>query len=582
VDEPKSVLPGEAPALSGVHVECALPPSQPHGLSQAEAFLDAIFENIPHMIFVKDAERLAFCRFNRAGEELLGMPRSALLGKTDHDFWPPEQVEHFVRKDRQTLADGKLVEIDEEPIQTARGQRWLHTKKIPLLDHDGVPRFLLGISEDITEKKQIYEELRSTRAELEQRVVERTAQLSRLNQELSQEIAERKHAEEALKKSQEQLRHAHKMEAVGVLAGGVAHDFNNLLTVIAGYIATLLGNSGVPAGARGDLLQINKATEQAATLTRQLLAFSRRQVLKPEVVDLNGVLADLAKILQRLIGEEIRLEVRLATRPALVKADPGQLEQVILNLVVNARDAIAGSGQITVESSHVEQGEPGRAAMRSSVMLSVRDTGEGMDEDTRVRVFEPFFTTKERGRGTGLGLATVYGIVQQSGGTIAVTSEPGAGSTFKVYLPVTSEVPGEQAPVSEPYPPLACSISVLLVEDEEMVRAVARRVLEAHGMRVVEAENPARAMAIFRARPDDFDVVVSDVVMPGMSGPAMVEELLLLRPALKVLYMSGYTNNALVHQAVAPRGFVFLQKPFVPQELVRNVRELAAAAAAAR
>ena len=233
------------------------------------------------------------------------MPRSALLGKTDHDFWPPEQVEHFIRKDRETLAGGKLLEIDEEPIQTARGLRWLRTKKIPLRDSAGVPRFLLGISEDITEQKHIYEELQRTREELEQRVVERTAQLSRLNAELSQEVAERKLAEEALRKSEEQLRQAQKMEAVGLLAGGVAHDFNNLLTVIAGYAEALLNDGGTAPAMKDDLTQISRAAEQAATLTRQLLAFSRRQVLKPEVLDLNSSIAELEKMLRRLIGEDI-------------------------------------------------------------------------------------------------------------------------------------------------------------------------------------------------------------------------------------------------------------------------------------
>ncbi len=543
-------------------------------MSEAEAFLDAVFEHIPNMIFVKDAERLAFTRFNRAGEELLGMPRSALLGKTDHDFWPPEQVEHFVRKDRETLAGGKLVEIEEEPIQTARGLRWLHTKKIPLLDKAGVPRFLLGISEDITEKKLIYEELLRTRAELEERVLARTA-------ELSQEIAERKLTEEALRKSQDQLRQAHKMEAVGVLAGGVAHDFNNLLTVINGYVAALISDGGTSPTMRDDLAQISKAAEQAATLTRQLLAFSRRQVLKPEVLDLNVIISDLGKMLRRLIGEDIQLRVRLCARPALVKADPGQIEQVILNLVVNARDAMEHGGQITIESSHVDVTESARGVVRSSVILSVGDTGLGMDEETRARIFEPFFTTKERGRGTGLGLATVYGIVQQSGGTISVSSEPGFGSVFKVYLPATQEVASVQPPAADSEFPAGRSISVLLVEDEELVRSVARRVLEQHGMRVVEADCPAKALAIFRERPDEFEVVVSDVVMPGMNGPAMVEELLLIKPALKVLFMSGYTNNALVHQAVVERGFVFLQKPFAPKELVLRVRELAAAAVAA-
>ncbi|HYQ03266.1 MAG TPA: ATP-binding protein [Polyangiaceae bacterium] len=577
MDEPKVGKRGDAPMQATEPSAPSSPPSpDQHELSDPSAFLDAIIENIPHMIFVKDAERLAFSRFNRAGEELLGMPRSALLGKTDHDFWPPEQVEHFIRKDRETLAGGKLLEINEEPIQTARGLRWLRTKKIPLRDSAGVPRFLLGISEDITEQKLISEELQRTRDELEQRVVERTAQLSRLNAELSQEIADRKLAEEALRKSEQQLRQAQKLEAAGLLAGGVAHDFNNLLTVIAGYAEALLNDAGTAPSMKDDLTQISRAAEQATTLTRQLLAFSRRQVSTPEVLDLNAIITELEKMLRRLIGEHIVLALRLSPKPALIKADPGQIEQVILNLVVNARDAIENGGQISLESSHVDLSEADRP-LRSCVMLTVRDTGQGMDEATRARIFEPFFTTKERGRGTGLGLATVFGIVEQSGGSITVHSEPGFGSTFKVYLPAT---PGE---ISEPPAthveatlPTKAPIRVLLVEDEEMVRSVARRVLEQHHMQVVEAENASVALTIFHERPADFDVVVSDVVMPGMNGPALIELLLLLRPDLKVLYMSGYANDALVNHDVVERGFVFLQKPFAPPELVRKVRELAA------
>ncbi len=573
MDDSKSSKPPLPELANGA----AVPSPAERELSEVNAFLDAIVENIPHMIFVKDAERLAFQRFNRAGEELLGLSRQVLLGKTDADFWPAEQVEHFVHKDRETLARGKLVEIEEEPIETARGRRWLRTKKIPLRDARGEPTFLLGISEDITEQKRVQEELARAKAELEERVAERTAELSRLNAELLQEVSERKSAEAALRRSEEQLRQAHKMEAVGLLAGGVAHDFNNLLTVIVGYAGALLNDVALTEEVKDDLAQINKAAEQASVLTRQLLTFSRRQLLKPEVLDLNARVRDLEKMLRRLVGENITLHVRLAPRPIWVKADAGQIEQVILNLVVNARDAIEAHGEIIVESAQLDVTEPGRGT-RSRVLLSVSDTGHGMDEATRSRIFEPFFTTKERGRGTGLGLATVYGIVEQSGGVISVLSEPGAGSTFNVYLPSTDEKPS-LPPSREAVPRSSPGIVVLLVEDDELVRNVARRTLAQHGMQVVEAASGARAIEIFRENPGRFSVVVTDVVMPGMSGPTMVEALLPLCPELRVLFISGYTDNELVREVVSERGFAFLQKPFAPLALVSRVQELAGAAA---
>jgi len=418
--------------------------------------------------------------------------------------------------------------------------------------------------------KQLSEELKRTQVELSQRA-----------SELAQEIAKRELAEAALRKSEEQLRQAQKMEAVGLLAGGVAHDFNNLLTVIAGYAQALLSDTGTAPDMKDDLMQISRAAEQAATLTRQLLTFSRRQVSKLEVLDLNESITELEKMLRRVIGEQIVFTVKLSPRPALIKADPGQIEQLILTLVVNARDAIDNGGRISLESSHVELSEPGHER-RSCVMLAVRDSGLGMDEEARKRIFEPSFTTDAHGRGTGLGLSTVHAIVEQSGGKITVSSEPGFGSTFKVYLPATPERPLErplpkvESASKPPHP-----IRVLLVEDEEMVRSVARRVLEQNHMRVVEAENAAKALALFNAHPADFDVVVSDVVMPGMSGPALVDLLLLTRPDLRVLYMSGYANDALVNHSLAERGFLFLQKPFAPLELVRKVQELATQAQAA-
>jgi two-component system, cell cycle sensor histidine kinase and response regulator CckA len=374
-----------------------------------------------------------------------------------------------------------------------------------------------------------------------------------------------------------QLLQAQKMEALGQLAGGVAHDFNNVLTAIGGYAELLREDLAADDARRADVDEILRATERAAALTHQLLAFSRRQVLAPRVLDLNAVVEDLDKMLRRLIGEDVELRIALAPKVGTVRADPGQLEQVILNLVVNARDAMPRGGKLTIETTNAELDEsyavehPGVTA-GPHVMLAVSDTGVGMDAATQAKIFEPFFTTKERGKGTGLGLATVYGIVKQSGGHIWLYSEPGRGTTFKIYLPQVDLAPEQlaQAPAARETP--RGTETVLLVEDDEAVRNLARKRLEALGYTVLAASGGGDAIDL-AASVGPIHLLVTDVVLPGMSGRELATRLVAARPGLRVLYTSGYTDEAVVHHGVLDPGIAFLQKPFMPAALARKVRD---------
>ncbi len=373
---------------------------------------------------------------------------------------------------------------------------------------------------------------------------------------------------------EEQLRQAQKMEAVGQLAGGVAHDFNNLLTAILGYCHLMLDD--IPEGdpLRADLLEIQSAGDRAASLTRQLLAFSRREMLQPEVVDINALVTQLEKLLPRLISEDVDLVTALAPDLKPVTVDPASVEQILLNLAVNARDAMPRGGRLTIETANVELDDTyavTHVAMKPGpyVMLAVGDTGEGMDAATRARVFEPFFTTKEQGKGSGLGLATVYGMVKQSGGYIWVYSEPGHGSVFKVYLPPTRLSSAQ--PVAHDGDAAHGYETVLLVEDEDAVRALAREVLRRHGYVVLEARHGVDAVRAAERHPDEIHLMVSDVVMPHMSGRELAERLSTVRPKMKMLFMSGYTDHEMAHRDLAP-GAAFLQKPFTPDVFVRKVR----------
>ncbi len=378
-----------------------------------------------------------------------------------------------------------------------------------------------------------------------------------------------------------QLRQAQKMEAVGRLAGGVAHDFNNLLQVILGTSELLEARVAPTGPVRAGLDDIRRAAERAAGLTRQLLAYSRRQVLEPRVTDPNRLVAETERLLRRLIGEDIALEVRLAPDAGRVLVDPGQLQQVLLNLAVNARDAMPRGGTLTLETANLELDEaytrehPG-ASPGPHVMIAVTDTGTGMDAATRERLFEPFFTTKETGKGTGLGLATAYGIVKQSGGSIYVYSEPGRGATFKVYLPRVDAAPGVVAGPAPAEPHPAAGVTVLLAEDDELVRASVGAMLRHVGYSVLEAEHGAAALAVARAHPGPIALLVTDVVMPGMGGPALAEALAAERPETKVLFVSGYTTNAIVHHGVLDPGVAFLQKPFTHRDLLAKIRQVLA------
>jgi PAS domain S-box-containing protein len=388
---------------------------------------------------------------------------------------------------------------------------------------------------------------------------------------LTTDITERRRLEEELRQSQ-------KMEAIGQLAGGVAHDFNNILTAIHGY-ADLLGGELPPGDARqDDVEEIRKAARRAAQLTRQLLAFSRKQVLQPRVLDLNALVENLDKMLRPLLGETVDLKSSLAPDLNAVRADPNQLEQVILNLAINARDAMPQGGKVTIETANVELDEnyasrhiavvPGRY-----VMLAVSDNGTGMDERTKARIFEPFFTTKAPGKGTGLGLSTVYGIVKQSGGNIWLYSEPGLGTTFKIYLPA-ADASVDDAPAAVPAGTLSGVETVLLAEDDEQLRRLARRALTGHGYTVLEAEGSAAAIVIAGRHAGPIHLLLTDVIIPGMDGRSLAEALRAQRPGLRVLFMSGYADKAIVHHGVLDPSVAYLAKPFTTEAVARKVREV--------
>ena len=507
---------------------------------ESEEWLSTMLMSISDGVIATDKDG-RIVSMNRVAESLVG-PQTEALGQ------PLLQVIRIEGKETHTPLYGFVEKIVHEGVIVgASDQTFLVSKdgnKIPV-EYNGAP--IRNPQEDILGIILIF-----------------------------RDITPRKQAEEALRQSQEQLRQAHKMEAIGKLAGGVAHDFHNYLTIIMGYSSLLL-QSHQPNGAYRQYAEaILKAGEGATLVTRQLLAFSRKQVLLPQVLDLNAVVTNLAPLLQRIIGEDVELIVVPLPTSGFVRADAGQIEQIIMNLVVNARDAMLQGGKLTIEIAHVDVDGPQNCSGDAPrLLLAVSDTGCGMDSETQAHVFEPFFTTKEKGKGTGLGLSTVYGIVNHSGGSIALSSEVGKGSTFKVYLPRVEEgvVPTLEPP-KDVISQTQRSETVLVVEDEDAVRALTTEVLRSDGYKVLQACHSDEAIHVSGKYEGPIHLMVTDVVMPQMNGRELAEHLGQSRREMKVLYVSGYTDDAIFRDGVLQAGMPFLQKPFQLGTLLHKVREV--------
>ena len=504
-------------------------------LRRHERLLHQIIDANPNLIFVKDWDG-RFILVNQAIAEIYGTTPAGLLGKTDADFNPnAEEIAHFLHDDREVMSSGRPKFISEEPVTNPSTQetRWFQTIKLPLQSADNAKPTMLGVATEITERKRL----------------------------------------------EEQLLQSQKMEAVGQLAGGVAHDFNNILTAIVGYTDLLTAEFDGNTRQMEDLEEIRKAARRAAALTRQLLAFSRKQVLEPRLIDLNDVVLNLDKMLRSLISENIELKTSLASDLAATRADPNQIEQVIMNLAINARDAMPDGGTLTIETrnatlDHDYAAQHVAVIPGDYVMLAVTDTGCGMDEMTKARMFEPFFTTKPAGRGTGLGLSTVYGIVKQSGGNVWIYSEPHKGTTFKVYLPAVEALPEE---LDKPAPARAAPHgggTVLVVEDDDQLRRLTHRALASRGYVVLEAERGSTAIDLAHRHKGPLHLLLTDIVMPDMNGRKLADAIRAGRPGLRVLYMSGYPDGAIASHGFLEPGVAYLAKPFTTDAIVAKVREV--------
>jgi PAS domain S-box-containing protein len=502
---------------------------------EALGLLEAVTEGTTDGVYVYDLEG-RYLMINSAAAALLGRTRAEVIGRTQRALFPEADALRLEQSSAETLAAGTARTMELE--LTVNGEvRTYHTTHAVWRDAEGQAIGICGIARDITERKRL---------------------------EL-------------------QFLQSQRLEAVGQLAGGIAHDFNNLLTVILGYTSVAATQLGPEHPLQSCISECTHAGESAAALTRQLLAFSRQQVLSVQPLDLNEVVDAMDQMLRSLIGESFTFETVKGDGLWTVQADRGQIEQVAMNLMVNARDAMPGGGRLRLETGNAEVDAPVPGAVEpiapgSYATLAVADTGTGLDDETRARMFEPFFTTKPRGKGTGLGLATVFGIVKQSGGSIAVDSAPGRGSRFTVYLPRVEMAP-EPAMASSRHPIAGGSESILLVEDQAAVRDLMRRLLEKLGYEVLVADCPEDAIAAVRARVGTLDLLVTDVVMPSMSGPKLAERVHELDGALRVLYVSGYAHETMSVEGELGRDAHFLPKPFTLATLGRKVRDVLEAAA---
>ena len=505
-------------------------------LHKSEEQYRLIAENTSDLICVLDVQG-NYTYVSPSYREVLGYTPESLLGESFFSLIHPEDREMAEVRTVQSFADKKPHRLELRAKHRNGEWKVFETLGNWIYDSEGHPQHGILVSRDITERKQAEATLRQS--------------------------------EEKLRLSEEQLRMSQKLEAVGQLAGGVAHDFNNLLTVITGYSDLVLARLDESDDNRTRIEEIKRAALRASSLTRQLLAFSRKQVLQPKLFNLKDLVADMSKMLQRLIGENIEMTT-CCVPEAPINADPGQIEQVLMNLVVNARDAMPNGGRVTVETSRVEIDQDYASTHLNVqpgpyVMLAVSDTGSGMDAETCKHIFEPFFTTKELGKGTGLGLSTVYGIVKQSGGNIWVYSEPGQGTVFKVYLPAAIQTAVETTPGKE---------TILIVEDEPQIRQLASECFTHCGYNVLASADGLEALQLIERLQEPIDLILSDVVMPKVSGRELAERVSILRPSTKGLFMSGYTNDSAVNHGLLDGAHWFIQKPFALDALARLVREV--------